>query len=487
MNKADNEREIALEILMRMDSEGAYPHSLLRDVLDRYDYLLPQQKARIKQMTEGVTERRITLDHILNQYSSLPVPKMKPLIRSLLRLSAYQILYMDQIPDSAAVNEAVLLAEKRNFGSLKSFVNGILRRLATEKDNLPLPKEEESFLFLGDKEKEQEWTKKQRKSVSAEAASYLSVTYSMPLHLCGMWLKTYGYGKTKQILEAFLQVRPVTIRVDDRVEDVASLYEQMKQESDGRLEIKPHRLLPYAAELLHTDNLRYLYGYEEGAFTVQDVSSMLVTEIAELRKGDRVIDVCSAPGGKALHAAGRLHHLGGGEVVARDLSDAKCQRILENVSRMQLEDTITVQKWDATVFDPDLEEEADVLFCDLPCSGLGIIGRKTDIKYGVTPESMASLVELQQQILSTVWRYVKVGGTLIYSTCTIHAEENEKQLQWILENLPFEAVSIKELLPLELQQEKTTDQGYLQLLPGTYDTDGFFLARLRRLPEKEQK
>ena len=455
-----NEREIILDILMEMDSGKPYRHSLVRDVLNQYDYLDTQQKAMIKRVVDGTTERRITIDYILNSISSVSVHKMKPLIRSLLRMSCYQILYMDGIPDAAAINEAVKIAEKRKFQTLKGFVNGVLRNVSRNKEVIHFPE----------------------KNAMDGGAEYLSVVYSMPDLLCRMWLSTYGYAQTEQILKAFLEIRPVVLRMDERYseEEIGRLVERIRQEGGAQLEIRQSSLLPYAYELTHTDNLQYLPGFEEGMWMVQDVSSMLVTQAAGIRKGDRVIDVCSAPGGKALHAAAKL--AGTGSVLSRDVSESKCALIRENVERMHMPG-VTVEVHDATLPDTALTDTADVLYCDLPCSGLGIIGRKCDIKYAVSSESLNSVTELQKKILQSVWNYVKPGGIMMYSTCTIHKAENEKMVQWICENLPFETVSMEDTLPEVLADQDTVRNGYLQLLPGQFGTDGFFLSKLRRKEE----
>ncbi|WP_027205623.1 16S rRNA (cytosine(967)-C(5))-methyltransferase RsmB [Butyrivibrio fibrisolvens] len=465
-----SEREIALDIIMETD-KGDASHSLIRDVLGKYDYLEPRQKAFIKKLAQGSLERRITLDYITDSFASVKTAKQKPLIRSLLRMSVYQIFYMDQVPDSAAINEAVNLAGKRGFKNLKGFVNGVLRNISRQKDKITFPAP----------------SKKDKKS----QITSLSVTYSMPEFICDLFLKNYGYDKTEDILKAFLNPRPVTIRMDERLskEEMKRLADSMIEESGDNFAIKQHELLPYAYELTHTDNIQYLPGYEEGNWMVQDVSSMLVSEVAGLKKGDVVIDVCSAPGGKALHAAAKLVALEKNaepcdekpHVYSRDLTSFKTRIIEENVDRMGLSDIVTVEVYDALEHDEAFENKADVLYCDLPCSGLGIIGRKADIKYGASQKSLKSLSCLQQKILENVWNYVKPGGIMMYSTCTINPYENEKMVDYICENLPFERVDITMSVPSALRNEESLSKGYLQLLPGVYDTDGFFLAKLRRV------
>ncbi|WP_026507994.1 16S rRNA (cytosine(967)-C(5))-methyltransferase RsmB [Butyrivibrio sp. MC2013] len=471
----DNNRDIALKIIMQQDEKGQVK-GLIRDVLTRYDYLPPRDKAFIKRLAEGVMERRITLDYVINKYARLPVEKQKPLIRSVLRMSTYQILFMDQVPDSAAVNEGVKLVSGHGFSSLRGFVNGVLRNISRTGRDVEFPP---------------------LRGVSREdSIRALSVRYSMPEAVCRIFEKEYGTDKTAEIFGAFLEPRPVTIRLDERLgrEEMDDLIGRMRSEGGEDLQIRRHPVLSYAYELFHTDNIRFLPGYDEGSWIVQDVSSMLVAEAAMLKRGDIVIDVCSAPGGKALHAAAKLAAMdwgaeavladsktARGHVYMNDISEQKVDIISENLYRMGLEDMASVRVHDATVHDSDCENSCDVLLCDLPCSGLGIMGRKPDIRYQVSEDNISSLTAIQKDIIANVWNYLKVGGTMIYSTCTLDPEENEKMLDYICENYPFERVAIEGDAFKAFAGEKSLKEGYLKLLPGEYDTDGFFLARLRRV------
>lgn len=440
-----------MDMLLELERGNTYSHILMRNVLDKYDYLTAQEKAFIKRVTEGTLERRIELDYILDSYSKTPVRKMKPLIRNLLRMSVYQILYMDGIPDAAVCNEAVKLAGKRKFKALKGFVNGVLRTVARQKESIACP----------DRTK--------------DSLQYLHVVYSMPETILNLWLTAYGEELTEQILQSMLGVRPVTVRLKE------TLTGEEKEALLGRIgaagvRSRQHPLLPYAYELEHVEGVRRLPGFEEGLLTVQDVSSMLCVECAGIKAGDYVIDVCAAPGGKAAHAAVKAGE--SGRVLARDLSEDKTALIRENAERQRLAN-ITAETYDATWPDEDNWEAADVVLADLPCSGLGIIGKKRDIKYNVTETLLTELPALQKRILDTVWRYVKPGGILVYSTCTIHKEENENMAEWFLTEHPFERVDISGCLPAALQEE-SMKKGYVQLLPAVHGTDGFFIAGFRR-------
>lgn len=432
-----NSREIVLDILLEISGQNEYSNILITAVLNKYDYLEPREKAFIKHVAEGTLERRIQIDYVLDRYSKVPVRKMKPLIRELLRMSVYQILFMENVPDAAVCNEAVKLAKKRRFQTLQGYVNGVLRTIVREKDKIPYPERDKDIV------------------------RYFSICYSMPEWLVRHFQKAYGDEKTEKILQGFLERQPVCVRIDENLEEETRKEILDAWKRDG-VKVKSHPALSYAFLLEGTEGISRLYGYQEGFFTVQDVSSMMVVEKAGIQTGNVVLDVCAAPGGKTMHAACKLH--GSGRVIACDVTEYKTQKIEENCERLGYEN-VTVRVQDARVFDETLEEKADIVIADVPCSGLGVIGKKQDIKYRVTEESLQQITELQREIIRNVVRYVKPGGTLMYSTCTINSGENEEMVEWICEQFGFEKNRM------------------VQLLPGIDETDGFFYARLRRNSE----
>ena len=446
----ENTRELAVNMLLEIAEQNKYSHLVIRNVLDKYNYMDGRDKAFLKRITEGTLERKIEIDYVLNQFSKVSVSKMKPFIRNLLRVSVYQLLFMDSVPERAVCNEAVKLAGKRGFKNLQGFVNGVLRNIARKKEEISWPEEERN------------------------TAGYLSVKYSMPEWLVEKFLSERGALQTKKMLESFLEASPVTVRLKETLkeEDREVFLNEMKKSG---VRFKKHPYLPYAFEILNAEGISALPGFEKGLFMVQDVSSMLVCEAAGIKKGDRVIDVCASPGGKALHAAEKLQ--GTGFVSARDLTEYKAEMIRDNIRRMNVKNVEAFVS-DARQLREEDVETADVLLCDLPCSGLGIIGKKTDIKYHVSEEGLKQLKELQREILSVVWQYVKKGGVLIYSTCTVNPDENEENVKWFTENYPFQTENLSPFLPECLKEEGK--KGMLQLLPGIHETDGFFLARLRR-------
>ncbi len=428
---AENPREIVLDILLEAGREGACSHTPVKDVLDKYDYLAGQDKAFIKRLAEGTVETRIRLNYVIDQFSSVPVNKMKLLIRSLLQMSVYQLLYMDSVPDSAVCNEAVKLAGKRGFRNLRGFVNGVLRTVARQKDAIAWP----------DKEK--------------DPTQWRSITYAMPRWIVELWESQYGPERTDRMLEALSAVYPVSIRFSTKLDKTAKLGYIAQMEKLG-VQVSPSPLSELVYRLTKTEKITLLPGYAEGAFTVQDASSVLAVEAAGIRPGDFVMDVCAAPGGKSLYAAEYA-----GKVLSRDISAGKLVLIQDNIDRLGA-DNVEVQLWDATVTDDAYVEKADVVLMDVPCSGLGIMGKKRDIKYNISPESLAELVSLQRQIVEAGWRYVKPGGVLLYSTCTVRREENDGMCSWIAQNFPF-----------TLEESR-------QFIPGEDACDGFFYGRFRR-------
>ena len=443
-----NTRELIVGILLEINEEGQPSHQVIRNVLTKYQFLPKQDRAFITRVCEGTLEYQITIDYILNCFSKVKTDKMKPAIREILRSGIYQLKYMDSVPDSAVCNEAVKLAQKRGFYNLKPFVNGVLRTAARQMNEIVYPDE-------------------------SNLVQHLSVKYSMPEVLVKRWLDEYGEDTTRVMLEDFLTERPMTVRCRQYRTDQESVLESIRSQG---IQVEPTPYLDYAFYLSGFNHILTVQAFLEGKIFVQDVSSMLVAEVAAPKKGDRILDLCAAPGGKSLHMADKMGAYG--MVDARDLTEYKVELIQENIARA---DAINIEAhcMDATILDEDSVNTADIVLADVPCSGYGVIGKKPDIKYRISESKQEDLVLLQRKILDRASQYVKEGGTLVYSTCTIAREENQGNVEWFLENYPFEAVSLDGCLPEELQSE-TTKKGYLQLLPGVHKTDGFFIAKFKR-------
>ncbi len=444
-----NLREIALGILMEITEEEAYSHEVLRDTLAKYQYLEKRDRAFISRVVEGTLEHMIQLDYIIEQFSNVPVYNMKPLIRNLLRMSVYQLKYMDSVPDSAVCDEAVKLAQKRGFYNLKGFVNGVLRNTARRLSQVRYPDPAEEPMY------------------------YLSVKYSFPVWILDKWVAQFGYETTETICKDSHMSRGTTVRCNL---SKASKEEVIDELEDQGITVRQHPYLDYALEISNYNYIGSVSAYRRGWIQVQDVSSMLVSEIAAPNWGDYCIDTCAAPGGKSLHLADKL--MGSGYVEARDISEHKVDQMQDIIDRSNAIN-IRAVRMDATISDEESRGKADIVLADVPCSGLGVIRKKQDIKYRMSEKQQQDLIQLQRRILGNVQEYVRPGGTLIYSTCTIGADENQYNIKWFLENYPFCLEDIDPYICDELKG-KTTGGGYIQLLPGVHKSDGFFIARLRR-------
>lgn len=436
----ENTREIASAAVYSILEEEGQSHVVLRETLNRYPELSSRDRHFIQYLVQGTIENLLLLDAKLNQVSKTPVKKMKPWIRTILRTGAYQILFMEKVPASAACNEAVKLAEKRRFYGLKGFVNGVLRAIVREPS---LPEEN------------------------------LALRYSMPDWLVDRWKQVYGAETTEAMLKAFQRPTRRSVRWNLSL----ASKEQIQKSLEGQgVKIEP---LPYGLAgcfLSDFERIDALDAFQKGWIQVQDISSILAGQAAAPKKGSRILDLCAAPGGKSLHLADLLE--GTGQVIACDLTPKKTALIEENKRRTGCSN-LKIEVSDARIFRTEWEASFDLVMADLPCSGLGTIGHKPEIKYRVTPESIHSLASLQREILTASWRYLKPGGTLIYSTCTVDPEENIENFHWLLESLPLEPVSLLDTLS-DGPKEESRKEGWLQLLPGTHGGDGFFISKCRR-------
>lgn len=428
-----NPRSIILDLLMEINEHGAYTHLILEAALRKYRYMEQKDRSFICRTVLGTVERRITLSYVLDRISRVPVAQMKPLIRNLLQMSAYQILFMDGVRDFAVCDEAVKLAGKRGFVNLKGFVNGVLRRLVREKDR-------PDFWDLTDG------------SVKA-----LSVQYSTPEWLVEKWLAQFGSAQTEEILAAQFADRPLTVRVNRTRTTPECLAEQLKAQG---LTVKQSEILPEALELSGYDDLEAIPQWQDGLFFVQDISSMTVAHFADIKPGMHVIDVCAAPGGKSTHIAEILN--GTGIVEARDLTRQKAALIEENIARLCLTG-IRTAVWDARTVSSKSVGTADLVIADLPCSGLGVIGKKPDIKYHADIQKCAVLAALQREILNACVPYVKKNGMLLYSTCTLNREENQDNAAWLVKEHGFVLEREKLFIPSKEENH-----------------DGFYIAGLRK-------
>lgn len=441
-----NPREIAAEALMEIMTEEAYNNMTLRRLLRQNGAMPRQDRAFVTEVVNGTLRNLIYIDHVLNTFSKTKTEKMKPWLLAVMRSAVYQMYFMD-VPDSAATNEAVKLAGVRGYASLKGFVNGVLRTVAKKKNENPLPEK--------------------------GTAEYLSVAYSHPLWLVRMWMAYYGYEEAEAICAFDNQSPDVTIRVNTLKTNQAELKEML--EAAG-VEVKDGHVSENALHLTKTADLSRLEAFQQGLFHVQDESSQLAVKILDPQMGESIMDMCAAPGGKSFTAAEQMRNEG--KLISCDIYEHKIELMETGAERLG------IRMMECKVKDAAEKEEEHELFdrilVDAPCSGLGLMRKKPDIRLKKDGNEIDSLTAIQREILENAAGYVKPGGVLVYSTCTLCRKENEKNLEWFLKNHPaFKAEDITNFLPAEWKVE-TAEQGYITLLPHKTGTDGFFISRMRR-------
>lgn len=460
-HKQEPVRKLALFIIMETLEQGKKLNELLIRQQEIYQYLPKADRAFLNRISRGCVERCLQLDYVINKYSSRKTNEMKPVIRNILRLGTYEILFMEKVPDRAACYEAVDLARQKGFSGLTGFVNGVLRTIARQKDDIAYPDREKAF------------------------EDYMESVYSIPKWLAGYWEACYGKEITEKMGEAFLKEEDTVLRVNTLKISPKRLAYILKEKG---IKTEEGIYTDYALRISGYDYPEGIPGFMEGWFQIQDESSMLAVlssgiEERALDGGKiKVLDICGAPGGKSLFYA----QLSGenGEVYARDISMEKLELIEENMRRLDIHN-INLKQQDAAKEDREIlsfpmEERFDIVAADLPCSGLGVLGKKCDIKYRMSMEDMKGLAKLQKDMLSSAASYVKPGGVLIYSTCTVNPLENEENVQWFLSHYQdFSPFAIGKHLPDSLSKWITGDN-MLQLFPGIHSTDGFFIAGMKR-------
>ena len=416
-----NARKTAVKVLLKIEKEGAYSNLAVAEALKNAE-LTPQDKALATALIYGVLDRKITLDFILSKFLKTPVSKTEPFTLAVLRTALYQIKYMDKIPESAAVNEAVKIMKSSKFGRNSGFVNGVLRSVLRTEVDLP----------------------------QGDNAEDLSIKYSCPLWIVKSFLKDYGAEDTKALLEESIKPAGTVLRINTVKTDI----EMVK----SKLSDLPFKEGENCLELVKGIDISKSELYKEGLVYVQDYASQKAVAILDPKKGDRVLDMCSAPGSKAFTMANLMEN--DGEIVACDLYPHRVELIEKSARRLGIK-IIKSRVLDATEFDENLGQ-FDCILCDVPCSGLGVIRRKPEIKY-TKSDDFGELENIQLAIVKNALRYLKKGGKLLYSTCTLRKAENEKLVNSLK----------KEYNDLYLISEKT-------FMPHKDGTDGFYCALFKK-------
>ncbi len=438
--KNNDARHIAFEVLRSIDKDGAYSNLSLDASLNSAQSG-SREAALASALTYGVLEREITLDYCLSQHLKQPLKKLKPQVLTVLRMGAYQLLFMDKIPARAAISESVALAKSSGCAFAAGLVNAVLRNVAEA--GLTLPQ-------------------------NTDRVNRLSVEYSFPEWLVRLWIDAYGEENAAGVMASASGRPPLNVRVNTLKTTAQKLSGQL---TDQGINVSSIPLCENALELSNCGSVENLREFKDGLFHVQDTSSQLCAGVAAPEGHGVMLDLCSAPGGKAFTAAQNMNNTG--RIIACDVYEKRLGLIKNGAQRLGI-DCIDTLVNDASVFNPDLPK-ADSVLCDVPCSGLGIVRRKPEIRCK-KPSDIDKLPELQYHILCVALRYLKEHGRLVYSTCALNPAENEQVcLRFLSENPELRQVK---LFP-ELERANG-DSPFLTLMPHIHGTDGFFMAAFER-------
>lgn len=433
-----NVRQTALATLTRCDRDGSYSNLALDAAIKAGDFS-PVDRALLTALVYGVIERRITLDFILNSLSDRSPEQIDPQVRNILRLGLYQLRYMDRIPAHAAIHESVSLASRKSAGFVNALLRTYQRRMAA--GEIVLPTREDGLI------------------------PYLSVEYSFPEALCTRFVDIFGAERAERVLKAFSVHPPLTVRVNTLKNDREALLAHLGVQGADAI---PSPLSPDGIQLDSAAHLRD--GLEDGHFFVQDVASQLCVRTLDAQPGETIIDACCCPGSKSFGAAISMENRG--RVICFDLHKNKLSLVESGAERLGIS-ILETHARDSRTFDPSLLGIADRVLCDVPCSGFGVIAKKPEIRYKDPADSRA-LPDIQLAILENNSRYVRDGGILVYSTCTLLPEENEENVTRFLASHP-------EFVPEPFSHNNIqATNGMLTMTPDEHGTDGFFIAKMRK-------
>ncbi len=431
----DNARLQAVKLLGKTFSKGGYSNILLDKTLSETS-MGEKDKNFCAALYYGVLERRITLDHIITGYSRMKLSKLRPEILNILRTGIYQLKFMDNIPDSAAVNESVNIARKLKLGSLSGFVNAVLRNFLRDGKQIKYPENK---------------TEK------------LSVEYSSPEWLVNLLLQNYSENQAVSLLKSSVEKPPVTVRLNNLKGETSQILERLSDFSPESTVIDGCYKISYG-------DVTKTQAFKDGLFHVQDIASQLCCMALWPKEGETVLDLCSAPGGKAFTLAELMNDKG--RILAFDIHENRVRLIKNGAERLGIS-CIEAKTGNASVFDMNMPI-ADKILCDVPCSGLGVIRRKPEIKYKHF-EEFERLPEIQYKILENAVKYLKPGGELVYSTCTVNPVENVWVIdRFLKEHKNFKGVKFLEELGIPFGDYKVT------LFPENLNSDGFFISKIKR-------
>ena len=446
MSKA---RKIAYKVLNKVDQDEAYSNLTLNQELTR-SQLDDRDRRLTTELVYGVLRMRKHLDYIINEISNRPVQKMDQGVKSILRLGLYQMKFLDKIPTRAAVHTSVELAKKEFHPGIGKFVNGVLRNIGRKMDKIKFP----------------EWKK--------DPVKHISTYYSHPEWLVKKWIDQYGPEETTELCKANNMVPELTIRANTLKTGVATLVDKLAEKYNYEA-----FLLPYPSEGILLENpggFSETDEFKEGEFTIQGQASMLVAHALQVEPEMKVADLCAAPGGKTTHLAALMENQG--DILAIDIHKHKVDLIEKNCQRLGV---TNVETRCADSSQLELEEKYDRVLLDAPCSGLGLLAQKPEIRWMKKPGEIQELTRLQSQLIENGLSWLKDDGILVYSTCTLLEEENQTIINQVLEDDRYELMDLRPLIPEE--DHEFFDQPYLEFLPHETGSEGFFIAAIRKRKE----
>lgn len=436
-------RYLAMKILVDVEQNGSYVNQQLSHILDSNE-LAVKDANLLTEIVYGVTQRRLTLDYVIEPYIKKTIPIW---LRTVLRIAAFQMLYLERIPMHAILYEAAEITRIKAGQAVVNFVNAVLRNVQKHG--------QERLQALHD---------------GPDTDESVSIMTSLPMWLMLYFLKRLSLEEVKALGLSLLEKPALSVRAYERDAVLNSLSQQYQCEKG--------MLSPFAIRVL-SGQVAQTELFKNGTLTIQDETSMLVAPAGQLKPSDVVLDACAAPGGKTTHIAHYLKKDQGGKVYALDIHEHKQQLIRDNATRLHVNDVIETQTLDArSVHQQFPEEFFDVAFVDAPCSGLGLMRRKPDIKYTKILDTVNQLVEIQSDILESVAPCIKYNGKLVYSTCTLTQEENEQTIQRFIKAHP--EFSVTSLEWMGLPKNCYNHNGAIEIFPNMYHTDGFFICTLEK-------
>ena len=442
-----NSREVAMEAIYKIFVDNSYNNIILKNILKQNGAMCLSDKAFVTEVVNGTLRNIYYIDYVINSFSNTKVEKIKPWLLAILRISIYQILFMDRIPNFAVCDEAVKLTKLKGYKRLSGFVNGVLRNISRNTNNINLPE--------------------------YRTLEYLNIKYSFPMWLIKMWCCEYDYDFVESLCRTSNMAPDVTIVVNKLKTNVEILKREL--EIDNIL-IENSKNNKNILHIKKTSDITKLSSFKKGYFHIQDESSFIAVEALNPQKGDKILDVCSAPGGKSILCAEFMDNKG--LIISRDIYEHKLDLIKESINRLGIE-IIKLEKKDALNYYENDFESFDKVIVDVPCSGFGIVRKKPDIKFRRTGNDIDELIKIQRIILENASKYVKKGGTLLYTTCTICKKENIKNVDWFLQNFDFEQCNLSNIndkiyknFDINYENEKC-----LTLYPNINNTDGFFISK----------